>query len=80
MCYLSKKTNAGVTTKEFQNPKGNRETNQLKEWIKDEKTTSVPPSKGVISNFGFFSKHLFTDFVKIRSICNHIIISREEFE
>lgn len=55
--------------------KGNRETNQLKEWIKDEKTTSVPPSKGVISNFGFFSKHLFTDFVKIRSICIHIIIN-----
>jgi hypothetical protein len=30
---------------------------------------SVPPSKGVISNFGFFSKHLFTDFVSITIIC-----------
>ena len=48
-----------------------REANQLKEWMRDEKTTSVPPSKGVMSNFGFFSKHLFTDFVKIRIICMH---------
>lgn len=52
--------------------KGSRETNQLKEWMREEKTISVPPSKGVISNFGFFSKHLFTDLVRISSICIHI--------
>lgn len=62
-------------TNPFQQVEGNRETYRLNEWIKDEKTTSVPPSKGVISNFGFFSKHLLTDFVKIRSICIHIIIN-----
>jgi hypothetical protein len=44
-------------------------TNQLNEWMRDEKTTSVPPSNGVISNFGFFSKHLLTDFVKMSIIC-----------
>jgi len=45
------------------------ETNQLNEWTRDEKTASVPPSKGVISNFAFFSKHLSIDFVKISIIC-----------
>lgn len=50
--------------------KESREQYQLKEWMREEKTTSVPPSKGVISNFGFFSKHLFTDFVRISIICH----------
>uniref|UniRef100_A0A2P2MGZ7 Uncharacterized protein n=1 Tax=Rhizophora mucronata TaxID=61149 RepID=A0A2P2MGZ7_RHIMU len=49
-------------------PKGSTETNQLNKWMRDEKTISVPPSKGVISNFGFFTKHLFTDFVKMSII------------
>ena len=48
---------------------GRSETNQLNEWTRDEKTASVPPSKGVMSNFAFFSKHLSIDFVKITIIC-----------
>lgn len=47
---------------------------QLKEWIRDEKTASVPPSSDVISNFGFFSKQRFTDFVRISIICMHKLI------
>lgn len=45
---------------------------QLKEWMREEKTTSVPPSSDVISYFGFFSKHRSTDFVRISIICTHI--------
>lgn len=45
--------------------------------MSEEKTESVPPSKGVMSNFGFFSKHLSTDLVSISIICinvNHIMM------
>ena len=47
-------------------------TNQLKEWMIEENTESVPPSKGVMSNFEFFSKHLSIDLVRISIICSHI--------
>ena len=45
-------------------------TDQLNACIRDRKTASVPPSSGAISNLGFFSKHLLTDFVKISNNCN----------
>jgi hypothetical protein len=48
--------------------------------MRDEKTTSVPPSNGVISNFGFFSKHLFTDFVKMSIICIHLEENMRKYE
>jgi hypothetical protein len=53
------------------NPRRRRKkkTDQLNERIRDTKTASVPPSNGAISNLGFFSKHLLTDFVKISKIC-----------
>lgn len=47
--------------------------------MREENTASVPPSKGVMSNFGFFSKHLSTDLVRISIICrivNGIIVYR----
>jgi hypothetical protein len=46
-----------------------KKTDQLNARIRDRKTASVPPSNGAISNLGFFSKHLLTDFVKMSKIC-----------
>jgi hypothetical protein len=46
-----------------------KQTDQLNARIRDRKTESVPPSSGAISNLGFFSKHLLTDFVKISNNC-----------
>jgi hypothetical protein len=41
---------------------------QLKECIRDENTTYVPPSNGLISNLEFFPKYFSIDFVNIRNI------------
>ena len=54
-----------------------KQANQLNARIRDRKTASVPPRSGAISNLGFFSKHLLTDFVKISSICKFVFSDRE---
>ena len=54
-----------------------KQADQLHACIRDRKTASVPPRSGAISNLGFFSKHLLTDFVKISNICKFVISDRE---
>jgi hypothetical protein len=63
------------------NPKQRKNlTDQLNACIRDRKTASVPPSNGAISNLGFFSKHLLTDFVKISNNCKIMFPERSQYK